>query len=36
MAIANKQIGWSQESKLILEIIKQLDRVIKIVKTASA
>jgi len=26
----------SQESKLILEIIKQLDRVIKIVKTSSA
>jgi hypothetical protein len=32
----NGQIGMSQESKLILEIIKQLDRVIKIVKTASA
>jgi len=36
MAIPNKQIGWSQEAKLISEIIKQLDRVIKIVKTASA
>jgi hypothetical protein len=32
----NGQIGMSQEAKLILEIIKQLDRVIKIVKTASA
>lgn len=28
MAIGNKQIGWSQESNLLWEISKQLDRTI--------
>ena len=28
MAIGNKQIGWSQQSNLLWEISKQLDRTI--------
>ena len=31
MAIPSKQIGWSQESNLLWEISKQLDRLIKVV-----
>ena len=27
MAIGNKQIGWSQESNLLWEISRQLDRI---------
>jgi hypothetical protein len=30
MAIGNKQIGWSQESNLLWDISKQLDKLIKI------
>jgi hypothetical protein len=30
MGIANKQIGWSQESNLLWQISKQLDQLIKV------
>lgn len=30
MAIGNKQIGWSQESNLLWEISRQLERLIQI------
>jgi hypothetical protein len=30
MAIGNKQIGWSQESNLLWDISKEIDRLIKI------
>ena len=33
MAIGNKQIGWSQESNLLWEISKQLDRAIAVLCT---
>ena len=33
MAIANRQIGWSQESNLLWEISKQLDQLIKVIAT---
>ena len=33
MAIPNKQIGWSQESNLLWEISRQLDRMLKAVCT---
>lgn len=34
MAIPNKQIGWSQESNLLWEISRQLDKILKIVCTS--
>jgi hypothetical protein len=34
MAIANKQIGWSQEANLLWEISRQLDRINSVVCTA--
>jgi hypothetical protein len=33
MAIGNKQIGWSQESNLLWDISKQLDRAIAVLCT---
>jgi hypothetical protein len=30
MGIPNSQIGWSQESKLLYEILKQLDKLNKV------
>lgn len=35
MAIPSKQIGWSQESNLLWEITKQMDRLTKVVSTSS-
>ncbi len=34
MAIPNRQIGWSQESNLLWEITKQMDRLTKVASTA--
>jgi len=33
MAIGNKQIGWSQESNLLWDISKQLDRLLNVLCT---
>jgi hypothetical protein len=33
MSIGNRQIGWSQESNLLWEISKQLDRAIAVLCT---
>ncbi len=33
MSIGNRQIGWSQESNLLWEISKQLDRAISVLCT---
>lgn len=33
--MANQQIGWSQEAKLLQEISKKLDRLIKVVATTN-
>jgi len=30
MGIPNKQIGWSQESNLLYEILKKLDQLVKV------
>lgn len=35
MGIPNKQIGWSQESNLLWEISRQLDRTLSVLCTGS-
>jgi hypothetical protein len=35
MGIGNKQIGWSQESNLLWQISKQLDKLIKVTAALS-
>jgi hypothetical protein len=35
MAIPNRQIGWSQESNLLWEITRQMDKLTKVVSTSS-
>ena len=35
MGIPNAQIGWSQEAKLLQQISKQLDRLIKVTAAAA-
>jgi hypothetical protein len=34
MSVPNQQIGWSQESKLLQQISKQLDKLIKVTAAA--
>lgn len=36
MGVPNRQIGWSQESNLLWEITKQMDRLTKVVSASSA
>lgn len=36
MGVPNAQIGWSQEAKLMQQISKQLDRLIKVAATLNA
>jgi len=36
MAIPNRQIGWSQESNLLWEITKQMDKLTKVVSASAA
>lgn len=33
--MANQQIGWSQEAKLLQQILKQLERLTKVVATTN-
>jgi hypothetical protein len=35
MGIPNAQIGWSQEAKLLYQISKQLDQLIKVASKAT-
>ena len=34
MSVPNQQIGWSQEAKLLQQISKQLDKLIKVTAAA--
>ena len=36
MGVPNAQIGWSQEAKLLQQISKQLDRLIKVTAAANS
>src|SRR5690349_12041695 len=35
MSIINKQIGWSNEANLLRDILKELDRLIKVTSSSS-